>query len=106
VPRRRFDVSEHAQRGLAEAFDYTIDRWGIDQAYVYSEVLLSRIEQLAEFPEIGRDRSEIRNGLRSLIVEHHVILYRVFDDSVLISRVIHERMDMREVLADPDELFE
>jgi toxin ParE1/3/4 len=106
VPRRRLDVSEHAQRGLAEAFDYTIDPWGIGQAYEYSEVLLSRIEQLAEFPEIDQDWSEIRDGLRSMVVEYHVILYRVFDDSVLISRVIHERMDMREVLADPDELFE
>jgi hypothetical protein len=33
-------------------------------------------------------------------------LYRVFDDLILVSRVIHERADMEEALIAFDELFE
>jgi len=71
--------------------------------YEYSEDLLSCIEHLREFPELGRDRSWIHEDLRSLVVAHHRILYRVFDDRVLIHRVIHQRVDLGEALADLSE---
>lgn len=44
---------------------------------------------LADFPESGAARPEIGEGMRSLVSEKYLILYRVGPDSVDIVRVIH-----------------
>ena len=78
----------------------TYEEWGLDQAVRYSDEMIHAVAQLSEFPNLGRDRSDLQERLRSLVVAHHVILYRVFDDLILVSRVIHERLDLDEALAD------
>lgn len=106
MPLRRLEVTQAAKRDLDDVFRYTHEEWGLDQAFQYSEEMIHAITQLSEFPNLGRDRSEFQERLRSLVVAHHVILYRVFDDLILISRVIHERADMDEALVNFNELFE
>ena len=51
-------------------------------------------ERLKRHPFSGRMRNEIASGLRSLLVHPHVIIYRVADSGVEISRIIHERRDV------------
>jgi plasmid stabilization system protein ParE len=51
---------------------------------------------LSTFPFGGREREEIRSGLRSYVVHPYVVFYRVNDRSrvVAIVRVIHAHRDI------------
>jgi toxin ParE1/3/4 len=64
--------------------------------------VLERIERIfesiAEHPELGRERSEIMEGLRSFAVMSWVIFYRIDmnSESVIIARVPHGARDLDE----------
>jgi plasmid stabilization system protein ParE len=48
------------------------------------------------FPFIGRERSSLAPGLRSIVVGNHLIFYVVEADQIIIVRVIDSRMDIDE----------
>ena len=50
---------------------------------------------LAKFPELGRRRdADIRPGIRSLIVDTYVVLYRIRPRELQIARVAHGNQDL------------
>ncbi len=49
---------------------------------------------LTYFPFIGRDRSNLRPGIRSVVAGIYVIFYRVEPDQITIMRVLHGRRDI------------
>ncbi|HZW29832.1 MAG TPA: type II toxin-antitoxin system RelE/ParE family toxin [Isosphaeraceae bacterium] len=49
---------------------------------------------LAEFPLMGRDRSELAPELRSSLVKPYVVFYRPLADGIEIIRVIHGSRDL------------
>jgi toxin ParE1/3/4 len=53
-------------------------------------------DMLARHPRIGRERDELRDGLRSWPVHPYLVFYVVDDDArtVVIERVIHGHMDI------------
>jgi len=63
-----------------------------------AEALVQRIDQkfdqLSELPFIGRERSSLAPGLRSVIVGNHLIFYTVGLEAITIVRVIDGRMDI------------
>jgi toxin ParE1/3/4 len=63
-----------------------------------ADALLDEIEtvsqRLATFPELGRIRSDVAPGLRSLAVGNYVIFYRVLSSTVEIARVVHGARDL------------
>ncbi len=46
------------------------------------------------FPMTGRERGEIRIGLRSVIKENHVVFYRIVKSRVRIVRILHGSRDL------------
>jgi toxin ParE1/3/4 len=56
-------------------------------------------ELLVENPLAGRERRELRSGLRSFPVGNYVIFYIPLSDGVEIIRVMHGRQDI-----DPDDM--
>lgn len=63
-----------------------------------ADTLLVRIEatfdMLAETPFAGRERSELRTGLRSFPVGNYLIFYVPTSDGVEVVRVMHGRQDI------------
>jgi toxin ParE1/3/4 len=57
---------------------------------------------LAEFPQAGRSRNELRPGLRSLPVGAHIVFYRIVEGRPQIIRVIDGRQDIAVIFADED----
>ena len=94
TPRRSLIVAAAAQRDLREIFRHSAKRWGEAQRAAYAASLDQALARLAEFPELGRGRDEIRRGLRSHPVREHVVLYLTEADAIVVLRVIHARMDM------------
>ena len=68
---------------------------------IAADQVLERIERIlesiAEHPELGRERSEITEGLCSFAVVSWVIFYRIENESVVIARVLHGARDLDEL---------
>ena len=92
MPRYRLSVRAAADvTGIA---DYTIERFGINQARRYRDGLEASFESLAANPLLGRSAEELAANLRRFEHESHVVYYEPQDGSVLIVRVLHETMDV------------
>lgn len=62
---------------LREIYQYTLGAFGKAQAEQYLDELNAAFRMIQENELIGRDRSDILDGFRSLAVGGHVIFYRV-----------------------------
>ena len=78
---------------------YSVRQWGTVQAREYDATVVRALKLLQEHPNLGRDRSDLVPGLRSHPVERHLIFYRVSADTLIIHRILHQRMNVM-----PDEL--
>ncbi len=61
--------------------------------------VLDRLEEaanrLADTPQIGRARDDIRPGLRYLVSGSYLLLYRIRDGGIEIVRAVHGRRDLK-----------
>jgi toxin ParE1/3/4 len=89
----RFVLSPRAQTDLEEIWDYTVARWGLDQAETYTRQLWECIQAVAARPSIGRECADLRPGYFKLSSGSHVLFYRLITDGIDIVRILHERMD-------------
>ena len=89
-----YELSAEADNDLEEIFDYTDHEFGIDQAIKYLSAFDDTFEQLLKNPQIGRERKEIRDGLRSTIKYMHVVFYRILEDRIRIVRILHGSRDL------------
>ncbi|NJM99381.1 MAG: type II toxin-antitoxin system RelE/ParE family toxin [Phormidesmis sp. RL_2_1] len=64
------------------------------------EQLVKKFMMLATFPESGRNRPEIKRGVRSFVAERHVIFYRVIDGGVEIARVLYGARDIKRIFSE------
>ncbi|MEY8013771.1 type II toxin-antitoxin system RelE/ParE family toxin [Mycobacterium servetii] len=91
----RYLLSPAAQADLEQIWDYTYDRWGVDQAEDYLRELQHAINRIAANPRIGRACDEIRPGYRKLAAGSHTLFYRVTAGNVIdVVRILHQRMDV------------
>jgi toxin ParE1/3/4 len=49
---------------------------------------------LLDNPYLGKSRDDIKAGYRSLLVEKHLVFYRLADEQLEIMRILHYRMDV------------
>jgi toxin ParE1/3/4 len=89
----RITVSAAASRDIHEIWDYIAE-----ESPTAADRVMRRIEKtfdaMAAYPEIGRARPELGDGLRGLIVGSHIIFYRSKDADVEIVRVLHSARDI------------
>jgi toxin ParE1/3/4 len=89
----KFRLADAARRDLEDIWDY-IAKDNPSAADSFVEILLEKCRLLAGEPELGRDRPEIKTGLRSLPVKKYVIFYRVTESMVEIARVLSGYRDI------------
>ena len=74
----------------------------VDNGIRRADAVLSRLREacavLAGNPMIGRERPDVRVGVRSFPVAPHVILYRPTDRGVRVLRVVHGARDLPRAL--------
>ena len=90
-------ISSTASRDLHRTYPYLADR-NPKAAEDFIRRINQKFEQLAELPFIGRQRSTLAPGLRSVLVGNHLIFYLVGTNIITIVRVIDGRMDIDEEL--------
>ena len=89
----QYRVSAEARSDLGEIWLH-IAQDNPNAADKYIRSVVSRFPTLASMPQMGRERSELSPGLRSFVVGHHVIFYRLFDGGVEIARVVDGVRDL------------
>lgn len=89
-----YELSADADKDIEDIFDYTAEKFGLDQAVTYVNTFDDVFTDLLNNPELGRRRPEIRQGLRSIAHESHTIFYRVLKDRIRIVRILHGSRDL------------
>lgn len=89
----RVEISPAAAVDLDEIWFYGAEQWSFKQANRYQNNLLDMAQFLAEHPELGKDRSEIKSGYKSYTVGSHILFFWENDDILRVIRVLHKRMD-------------
>jgi len=89
-----FELALPADKDLEDIFSYTDEEYGLNQAIKYLTELEDVFEQLVENPELGRERNEIKKGLRSFPKGSHVVFYRILVKHIRIVRILHGSRDL------------
>jgi toxin ParE1/3/4 len=89
-----YRLSRRADADVRRIADTSLEQWGIAQARTYRAGLARLFDDLALNPKLGQSAAVLRPGLRRVIYQSHVVLYRIERDQVFIVRVLHARMDI------------
>ena len=90
----RYRISPRARKDLSDIWDYTARQWSAEQAARYVRLIAEACGDLASRKITGRPADDIREGYRKLSVGSHVLFYREDGRTVIIVRVLHNRMDV------------
>jgi toxin ParE1/3/4 len=88
-------VSDKARFDLLQIYSYLVDRSPL-AARSAIEAIDLKLSNLAKFPSIGRERSTLGAGVRSLVAGTHVIFYVVQKEQIVVARVLDGRRDIDE----------
>jgi len=88
-------ISDKARDDLRRIYGYLAIR-NPQAADLLMREIDDRFKNLSRFPFIGRERSSLAPGLRSVLVGTHLIFYLVEPDRIVVVRVIDGRMDIDE----------
>jgi len=89
----RVEISNDAKLDLSEAESFSRERWGVERTRRYMAELRSRMKLLRRDYTLGTRRLDVNESARSVRAGRHVIFYRVDDDRVLVTRVLHDARD-------------
>ena len=91
-----FRLTNRAVEDLSKIWDYTFEVWSEKQADNYYKSLISNCQEIAENPDLGKNYGGITENLLGLKSNRHIIFYRTLNKNyVEITRILHERMDLR-----------
>jgi toxin ParE1/3/4 len=91
-----YRLSARAEADLAEVWDYSAERWSVEQADRYVDALVSRFAWLSENGALWKPRPDLAEGLYSYPQQSHVIYFRAcgdVPDLIEVVRVLHGRME-------------
>lgn len=95
-----FIISEKAVSDLEEIWLYTVQRWSVEQADRYYNLIFDEIIYICRNINSGKSMEYVRKGYRASKVKSHLIFFRVKNDTVEIIRILHEWMDIKNRLND------
>lgn len=86
---------------IAEIWDFIAED-SLDQADRWVDRLDEKLHLLAGRPLMGRDRSELAAGLRSMPFGRYVIFYLPLDDGIDVVRILHSARDVDAIFDEGD----
>ena len=89
----KLQISGQTKEDLVGLWEYiaTHDELAADR---YLDHLSQRARELIKHPQLGRMRTEVHSGIRSLLFRNHLIFYRVNKSAIQILRILHGSMDL------------
>lgn len=93
-----YKISKKANQDIDSIWIYTFETWSQAQADRYYDLIIDEIKFISENFESGRDYDNIRKGYRCTKVKSHLIFYRSKNEIIEIIRILHEKMDIENIL--------
>ncbi len=92
----KYKISQAASRDIENIWLYTIEKWSIEQADRYFNLIMDEIEYLAKDSKSGKDYSMVRKGYFRSQIKSHFIFYKINskNQEIEIIRILHQRMDI------------
>ena len=96
-----FKLTNNAVEDLSKIWDYTFEVWSERQADKYYESLISNCQEIADNPNLGKNYDGITQNLLGIKTNRHIIFYRTLNENyVEITRILHERMDLKKIITE------
>jgi toxin ParE1/3/4 len=95
-----FLISKKAVSDLEEIWLYTVEKWSVEQADRYYNLIFDEINYLCKNSAAGKSMEHVRKGYRTSKVKSHLIFYRILNDTIEVIRILHERIDIENRLND------
>jgi toxin ParE1/3/4 len=89
-----FAINKKTVADLEEIWLYTGEKWSVDQADRYYNLIFDEIKYICRNSNSGKSMEHVRKGYRASKVKSHFIFYRVVNDTIEVIRILHERMDI------------
>lgn len=86
-----------AEEDLLKIWEYIAED-SPKRADQFLDKLGNTLKMLAQFPEIGRSREELRQGVRSFAQAPYVIFYKNLKNGIEVLRVLHGARDIAVLL--------
>ena len=91
-----YKLTNKAVADLSKIWEYTFEIWSEKQADKYYDGLISNCQEIAENPGLGKTYEGISEQLLGIKANQHIIFYRTLNENfVEITRILHERMDLK-----------
>jgi toxin ParE1/3/4 len=97
-----YSIAKEASQDLDEILDYFLVR-NINAGSRFIREFNKKCQNIAQFPNIGRSYAKFDPSLRGIPLDGYIIFYRVFEDSVVIVRVVSGYRDLNSIFADVDD---
>lgn len=95
----KFKITNNAVKDLFDIWNNTVETWSESQADRYYKLLINACSTIAKKSQIGKIYPEIYPDLKGKLTSKHIIFYREMDDQTIeITRILHERMDLKNKL--------
>jgi toxin ParE1/3/4 len=92
----KYKLSNKAVSDLNDIWEYTNEKWSVNQAEKYYTQLIHTFREIAKYPNIGKEYSGIVKAVMGFRIGRHIIFYqKLNEEEILIVRVLHEQMDLK-----------
>ena len=91
---RKLRLTLAAKGHLKSIWQYTFETWGEHKADAYLMEIEEKLNMLAENPNLGRGRPDVKANYYSPELNKHVVFYLFDEQHVDVIGVLHERMDV------------
>jgi toxin ParE1/3/4 len=95
----KYAISLEASQDLDDILDYFLSR-NIEAGEKFIREFNKKCEYLTIFPNIGRSYSNFDPVLRGIPLDGYIIFYRVFEDSLVIARVVSGYRDLESLFTE------
>ena len=89
----QYRFTRQAENDLDSIMDFSFQKWGAKQSLIYLDGLEELAQNLANFPDLGTDRTRLFKGLLSFPYLSHVLFYTKQPHGITVVRVLHKRME-------------
>ncbi|NJK75046.1 MAG: type II toxin-antitoxin system RelE/ParE family toxin [Oscillatoriales cyanobacterium RU_3_3] len=94
----RFTVP--ASRDIESIMDYIADRSGFDAAESFLKRINAKCQTLSKFPNMGRQRDELMENVRSFPIDDYLIFYSSIEAGIQVLRVVSGYRDLENLFSD------
>lgn len=90
-----YTLSELAQEDIIAILKYTLEKWGINQAVKYQEIIDEAIFSIVEKPlsPLSKPAKKHKEHTRYLQAGKHHIYYTIETDLIVVNRILHQQQN-------------